>query len=172
MADEPRAETTDDAPKPDPIPWQLRATFTPVLFVFMLLIGVRMLNAVSLYPGVVSDTEVGPRLAKQRSDVREVSFEAEDGVKLYGWVQGDDAAPRKIIQFMGNAEIVGPAADLYEGTCLALNAQFLLFDYRGYGRSEGRPHEAGIIEDGLAASQWLAERTGAPPDARPQRTHP
>lgn len=158
MADEPRADTTDDAPKPDPIPWQLRATFTPVLLVFMLLIGVRMLNAVSLYPGVVSDTEIGPRLANERSDVRAVSFEAEDGVKLYGWVQGDDAAPRKIIQFMGNAEIVGRAADLYAGTCKALNAQFLLFDYRGYANSSGRPSEPGLYADARGAYRYATEQ--------------
>jgi pimeloyl-ACP methyl ester carboxylesterase len=30
-----------------------------------------------------------------------------------------------------------------------------LFDYRGYGRSEGRPSEEGTYEDGMAACQWL-----------------
>jgi uncharacterized protein len=34
------------------------------------------------------------------------------------------------------------------------------FDYRGYGRSEGKPSEEGILQDGRAARHWLAERTG------------
>jgi len=34
------------------------------------------------------------------------------------------------------------------------------FDYRGYGKSEGSPTEAGILADGHAAQLWLAERTG------------
>ena len=35
----------------------------------------------------------------------------------------------------------------------------LLFDYRGYGRSEGTPDEQGILRDARAARCWLAERT-------------
>ncbi|CAN0344936.1 unnamed protein product, partial [Ectocarpus sp. 4 AP-2014] len=41
-----------------------------------------------------------------------------------------------------------------------LNAAVLVFDYRGYGKSEGVPTEAGVVADSLAAQRWLAERTG------------
>ena len=37
----------------------------------------------------------------------------------------------------------------------------LLFDYRGYGRSEGRPSEEGLYRDGEAARRW-AEGQGLP----------
>ena len=40
----------------------------------------------------------------------------------------------------------------------------LVYDYRGYGKSTGRPTEVGCIADGLAAQQWLAERTGLLPE--------
>ena len=33
-----------------------------------------------------------------------------------------------------------------------------MFDYRGFGRSEGRPDEVGILADARAARQWLAAR--------------
>ena len=36
----------------------------------------------------------------------------------------------------------------------------LVFDYRGYGKSEGTPNEAGVLADALAARAWLAERAG------------
>ena len=36
----------------------------------------------------------------------------------------------------------------------------LLFDYRGYGRSEGEPCEAGVLADARAARTWLARREG------------
>ncbi len=36
----------------------------------------------------------------------------------------------------------------------------MTFDYRGYGRSEGKPTEAGIMQDAQAARRWLAARTG------------
>jgi fermentation-respiration switch protein FrsA (DUF1100 family) len=38
----------------------------------------------------------------------------------------------------------------------------LLFDYRGYGRSSGKPSEAGILDDARAARLWLANRAGMP----------
>ena len=154
MADDAGAETK---PQRERVPLALRLTFTPVLLAAVALIGIRVLNAGSLYPGVVSDATVGPRVAKQRTDVREVSFAAEDGVKLYGWVQGPDSAPRKIIQFMGNGEFVGPSADLYAGTCSALDAQFLLFDYRGFANSEGRPSEQGLYADARGAYRYATE---------------
>ena len=34
----------------------------------------------------------------------------------------------------------------------------LIFDYRGYGRSEGKPSEAGVLADARAARAWLAAR--------------
>jgi len=36
------------------------------------------------------------------------------------------------------------------------------FDYRGYGRSQGRPSETGLYEDTRAARRWLASRSGIP----------
>ena len=36
----------------------------------------------------------------------------------------------------------------------------MLFDYRGYGRSEGKPSEAGVLADARAARAWLARREG------------
>ena len=44
-----------------------------------------------------------------------------------------------------------------------LDASVFIFDYRGYGHSEGTPNEAGCIADGVAAQRWLAERMGKLP---------
>ena len=35
-----------------------------------------------------------------------------------------------------------------------------IFDYRGYGRSEGTPTEQGVLSDARAAQSWLAARAG------------
>ena len=43
-----------------------------------------------------------------------------------------------------------------------LQASVFIFDYRGYGRSDGTPHEAGIVADGLAAQEWVARRMDVP----------
>jgi hypothetical protein len=41
-----------------------------------------------------------------------------------------------------------------------MNATVLVYDYRGYGRSDGRPTEAGVLVDARAARRWLATRAG------------
>lgn len=38
------------------------------------------------------------------------------------------------------------------------------FDYRGYGKSAGRPTESGLYDDARAARAWLAARTGQSED--------
>ena len=46
---------------------------------------------------------------------------------------------------------------------LELGANVLVFDYRGYGRSDGRPSEQNVYEDAQAAWRWLvAVRQTAP----------
>jgi len=146
-----------------PVPLSLRATLYGVIVVALMLAAIRYLNAASLYPGVATDAGVGPAKAATRDDVREISFQADDGTQLYGWVQGSDAAPCKIIQFMGNAEQVGPSAAMYAESCAVIDAQFLLFDYRGFGNSDGRPSERGLYSDARGAWQFATTELGWKP---------
>ncbi|MCA8911765.1 MAG: alpha/beta hydrolase [Planctomycetes bacterium] len=160
MADEPAESET---PKRDRVPWALRLTFTPVLLVIMMLIGIRMLNAISVYPPIEMDKSIAPKLAAERPDVTEVHFEADDGVKLYGWVLGAKDARRRIIACTGNGDYVGSIAGLYSDHAEALDAQFLLFDYRGYANSEGRPGEAGLYADARGAYRYAVHELGWKP---------
>ncbi len=41
-----------------------------------------------------------------------------------------------------------------------LGVSSLVFDYRGFGRSEGKPSEAGVLANARAARAWLARRAG------------
>ncbi|MFH1686927.1 MAG: alpha/beta hydrolase, partial [bacterium] len=43
---------------------------------------------------------------------------------------------------------------------VGLGAAVVLFDYAGYGRSEGRPSEENTYADALAAYQWVLRETG------------
>jgi fermentation-respiration switch protein FrsA (DUF1100 family) len=45
-----------------------------------------------------------------------------------------------------------------------VRASVLLYDYRGYGKSEGSPDEAGTYRDGQAAYRFLVEEKKIPPD--------
>ena len=74
------------------------------------------------------------------------------------------ARQRAILYCHGNGEHIAFNAELAARLRDSLEASVFLFDYRGYGRSAGRPSEAGCIADGRAAQHWLAARMGIKPD--------
>lgn len=87
-------------------------------------------------------------------------FESADGTKLHGWFVAHPA-PRGVALFMhGNAGNITGRAELLRDLNRRHGLAVMTFDYRGYGRSEGKPSEDGILQDARAARRWLAERTG------------
>jgi fermentation-respiration switch protein FrsA (DUF1100 family) len=101
----------------------------------------------------------------------EVTYAAADGTQLVSWlleptVTSQQVGPRAdeqnvVLLFHGNAENVAQSARRM-GVPLrdCLNATVLVAEYRGYGKSEGTPHQAGLLQDAEAAIKWLMERTG------------
>jgi fermentation-respiration switch protein FrsA (DUF1100 family) len=64
----------------------------------------------------------------------------------------------------GNGEHVADQANLVFRLQSHLTATVFVFDYRGYGRSRGKPGERGCVADGMAAQRWLADREGVRTD--------
>lgn len=88
----------------------------------------------------------------------DVWFQTEDGVKLHGWYAAAPT-PRGFLLFAhGNAGNLSHRADVVKLLKENLNLSVLIFDYRGYGRSEGKPSISGVVKDGHAAQQWLRQR--------------
>ncbi len=88
-------------------------------------------------------------------------FEADDATRLHGWfVPAKDPARAVVLFAHGNAGNLSDRADIVATYAHRLGASTLIFDYRGYGRSSGRPSESGVVADARAARRWLAERTG------------
>lgn len=87
-------------------------------------------------------------------------FESSDGTKLHGWFIGHPNPVAIALFLHGNG---GNISDVAQSLVL-LNERHslsvLTFDYRGYGRSEGKPDEIGILADARSARRWLADRTG------------
>ena len=87
-------------------------------------------------------------------------FTTADGVKLNGWYfpatssSGKDLA---ILVCHGNGGNLTYISKLY-GRLAATGANILLFDYRGYGNSEGKPSEEGTYRDAQAAYAWLRQK--------------
>ncbi len=94
----------------------------------------------------------------------DVYFESADGTRLHGWYL-EHPDPRTYILFChGNGEHVAYLAPLLRDYFDEYHATVLAFDYRGYGRSEGKPNEKGVLADGHAAHAWLLERAGIKPN--------
>ncbi len=89
-------------------------------------------------------------------------FQASDGTKLHGWFVPHENPSAVILFCHGNAGNVTHRADILEKLHNEVGASVLIFDYRGYGRSEGKPNEAGILADARAARTWLAKREKIP----------
>ena len=88
----------------------------------------------------------------------DVTFDSADGTKLHGWFLPNPNSKRAILYCHGNGEDVAAIGELAAYLNDRLNAAVFVFDYRGYGKSQGRPNEAGCIADGVAAQRWLADR--------------
>jgi len=98
---------------------------------------------------------------------REVSFVTRDGLRLAGWLVPASAGRRALATVLvcngnaGNRAFRAPLAQALSRRGLAV----LLFDYRGYGGSQGSPSEQGLREDARAARSLL----DASPEADPSR---
>ncbi len=92
----------------------------------------------------------------------DVDFVAADGTKLHGWYFGLDRPRGHLLYCHGNAGNVTGRALAANELRRKHNLAVFVFDYRGYGKSEGKPNEAGVIRDGFAAFQWLSKRANKP----------
>jgi fermentation-respiration switch protein FrsA (DUF1100 family) len=89
-------------------------------------------------------------------------FNAPDGVRLHGWYAEADRPGAVVLYTHGNAGNIADRRQVLRLFRDELNASILVFDYRGYGRSEGIPGEEGVLADARAARRWLAQRAGVP----------
>src|SRR3984957_15223692 len=87
-------------------------------------------------------------------------FTTADGVKLNGWYFPSASSSGKNLAILvchGNGGNLTYISKLY-GRLAATGANILLFDYRGYGNSEGKPSEGGTYRDAQAAYAWLRQK--------------
>jgi fermentation-respiration switch protein FrsA (DUF1100 family) len=90
-------------------------------------------------------------------------FETVDKVRLHGWYVHHPQARGVLLFCHGNAGNITHRADAVRLLHDRVGLSVLVFDYRGYGRSQGRPHESGVLADAAAARLWLAHRAGIEP---------
>jgi len=103
----------------------------------------------------VTPTQLG--LASEEVDLR-----AEDGVRLHAWFLPVKGSKLSILFCHGNGGNISHRLDRVLLMQQHLGVDTLLFDYRGYGHSEGSPDEEGTYRDARAAWRWLVGRVGDP----------
>lgn len=100
-----------------------------------------------------------------------VSFASRDGTMLSGWFLparnasgATDAHNAKgtVIHFHGNAQNMTSHWQ-FVGWLPSRGFNVLVFDYRGYGLSQGRPTQRGLFEDSQAAIDYVRTRTDVDP---------
>lgn len=102
-----------------------------------------------------------------RPPLEEVRLVRPSGASVTGWLWPATAGamPKPALLFLhGNGENL---QTLYDAGILhalhGLGAHVLAIDYPGYGRSQGRPSEAALVEAADAALTWLEQRFAAAP---------
>lgn len=81
-------------------------------------------------------------------------METEDGVTIHGWYFPHDDSEFVVVLSHGNAGNISGRIAIAE-TLLNSGASVLMYDYRGYGQSEGRPSEKGLYKDIEAVVETL-----------------
>lgn len=85
-------------------------------------------------------------------------FTSDDGIRLHGWYLPKKNAKAAVLFCHGNGGNITHRDEALEMLHEYVGVSVLIFDYRGYGRSEGRPSERGVLADARAARKWLAAR--------------
>jgi len=89
----------------------------------------------------------------------DIVFEGEDGLKLHGWwFSSSRSATRSaiasIIFLHGNGENISTHAGLVHWITQH-NYDVFIFDYRGYGKSEGKAEIKGVMQDIQSARDYV-----------------
>ena len=132
----------------------LKGVFLLILLV-LLAYSLSTLERRALY---FPDRRIAATPAAYRLSYENVFLQTNDGQKLHGWFipQKNKGTAPTILFFHGNAGNIShrldKALDFHNR-----GFQVLLFDYRGYGESEGKPSEKGTYLDGEAAYRFLAD---------------
>ena len=132
----------------------------PLLLLILWGCGSSIEHSLIYYP--IRQLEGDPRAYRLRHE--EITFVAEDGVRLHGWLV-PGPAPWVLLWAHGNAGNISHRLDNLAEFHRRLGVSVFIFDYRGYGRSDGRPSEEGLYRDARAALATLQAR----PDLDPSR---
>jgi fermentation-respiration switch protein FrsA (DUF1100 family) len=98
-------------------------------------------------------------------DYEDLTIATSDGERLHGWwiPARDPARHGHVLVLHGNGGNISGRVELAQ-ILTAAGLDVLLLDYRGYGRSTGRPSEQGTYRDAAAGREALLSCPGVDPE--------
>ncbi|HUI07903.1 MAG TPA: alpha/beta hydrolase [Verrucomicrobiae bacterium] len=120
--------------------------------------------------------EIEPTPDKLGRKYEDVTLTTSDGIPINGWFLpapqppsanhepsvGGHRSPITVLFFHGNAGNISHRFEKLE-VFGALGVDAFIIDYRGYGRSEGKPSEDGTYRDARAAYEYLTKTRSCQP---------
>ena len=136
----------------------LMATALYVAFVAMLYFSQNRMLFLPHIPGRMLDSTP----AVIGLEYEQVTLTTADGIELDGWFIASQSPGPTLLFFHGNAGNISHRLDsIHIFHELGLNV--FIFDYRGYGRSTGKPSERGVYRDAESAWHYLTVRRAITP---------
>lgn len=168
MSPDTAGDRADGQTIPDSLPRRRSLTLARLLKTFIITLAIGYVAAclfVALYQKHLMyfpDRAYAISPADLQLPYETVSLTASDGVRLSAWFIPREHARSVVLLCNGNGGNMSDLTSTAKTLWLAGYSAFL-FDYRGYGRSEGEPDEAGIYLDARAAWTHLVEKRHIPP---------
>lgn len=112
------------------------------------------------YPQIGREIYATPR--EHGLDYEPLTLATPDGERLDAWFVPSPQSRGTVLFLHGNAGNLSHRMDSI-AMFHRLGYNVLIFDYRGYGRSTGKPSEAGLYQDAQTAWEHLTRQRGIPP---------
>ena len=117
-------------------------------------------DSLTYYPQIGQEIYTTPR--EHGLDYEPLSLATPDGERLDAWFVLAPQSRGVVLFLHGNAGNLSHRMDSI-AMFHRLSYSVLILDYRGYGRSTGKPSEAGLYRDAQTAWDYLTRQRGIPP---------
>lgn len=130
-----------------------------MLFIFMFFIVPYLNDKYLFYPQKVSLNKFNEICSHYENNLEQISFETSDNKKLTGFLLNTIRKPKWtdniFLYSHGNGSWLGQLINYEPIKMLSHFGSVFLYDYRGYGASEGKPSEKGLYKDINGAWKYL-----------------
>ena len=138
-------------------------TLALLLVLLVIAVGVRHMSFLDQMMVYFPERELSATPADVGLAFEDVSLTAADGTKLHGWhVPGESRTT--LLWLHGNAGNISHRVDNIAMLIQKTGIGVFIIDYRGYGRSEGKPSEKGLYMDAEAAFEHMTTDLGLDPE--------